>query len=95
MCSDHYTDHELKLISDRLNKGMEWKKVTQIIFDYLNNYNITLQEIYNWLILNYQESLNFMFLLGYFNYHGIETNINKEKAFELFLNASESNHMLA
>jgi TPR repeat protein len=34
-------------------------------------------------------------LLGYFNYHEIETSENNIKAFKLFINASEENHLLA
>ena len=44
---------------------------------------------------NNQSSSNSIFLLGYFNFHGIETSINKEKAFNLFINASEKDHILA
>ena len=43
---------------------MERKK--QAVLDYLNNHNINLQEIYNWL-LNNQINLNSIFLFGYFN----------------------------
>ncbi|CAI2161823.1 17632_t:CDS:2 [Funneliformis geosporum] len=38
---------------------------------------------------------NAMFLLGYFYYYGVETNIEKKMAFELFFNASKQQHTLS
>ncbi|EXX52066.1 Skt5p [Rhizophagus irregularis DAOM 197198w] len=61
---------------------------------HFNNYNASLQEIYNWL-LNNQISSNSIYLLGYFNYYGFVTNQNNKKAFNLFINASKKNHVLA
>jgi TPR repeat protein len=75
-------------------KGHTLKLDKQQIIKYFNNYNINSQKFYNWL-LNNQISLNSIFLLGYFNYHGIVMSMNKEKAFNLFINASENNHILA
>ncbi|EXX63649.1 uncharacterized protein OCT59_007104 [Rhizophagus irregularis] len=64
------------------------------IFDYFNNDDINSQEIYNWLLIN-QNNPDSIFLLGYFNYLGIETNEDNKKAFDLFINASEQGHALA
>src|SRR5262249_9090435 len=61
--------------------------IKQHVFNYINNYKIILQEIYNWL-LNNQNNSNSIYLLGYFNYHGIETYTNRQKAFELFQKAA-------
>jgi TPR repeat protein len=55
----------------------------QIIYNYLNNYDIASQEIYMWLLDNQNHS-NSIVLLGDFNYFGIEINIDKKKAFELY-----------
>jgi len=52
------------------------------------------QEIYNWLLIN-QNNSDSIFLLGYFNFTGIETSEDKRKAFNLFISASEQNHSLA
>ncbi|GBC22416.2 kinase-like domain-containing protein [Rhizophagus irregularis DAOM 181602=DAOM 197198] len=41
------------------------------------------------------ERSNSIFILGYFDYYGIEINKNDENAFNLFINASEKNHILA
>ncbi|PKK69853.1 kinase-like protein [Rhizophagus irregularis] len=60
----------------------------------LDNFNNNNTEIYNWLLTNQNEP-NFIFLLGYFQYYGIETDENKKEAFNLFKNASEKNHILA
>ncbi|POG75265.1 kinase-like domain-containing protein [Rhizophagus irregularis DAOM 181602=DAOM 197198] len=76
------------------NKGLEWKAEKQKTIEYFNNHNLDSQEIYNWLLDN-QNSLNPIFILGYFNYYGIVTSEDNEKAFNLFINASEKNHILA
>ncbi|RGB28115.1 hypothetical protein C1646_657692 [Rhizophagus diaphanus] len=73
--------------------GLELESEKQRAIGYFNDHNINLQEFYFWL-LNNQNSSNSIFLLGYFNYRGIETNENKEKTFNLFFNASEKNHIL-
>ncbi|UZO15754.1 uncharacterized protein OCT59_007170 [Rhizophagus irregularis] len=71
------------------------KEVTDYIIDYINNgHSVKSQEIYNWL-LNNQDDLDSIFLLGYFNYVGIETSGNLIQAFDLFIKASEQDHTLA
>ena len=64
------------------------------VIDYFSNYITNSKEIYNWLSNN-QDNLNSIFLLGYFNYQRIKTSKNNEKAFNLFINASEKDHILA
>ena len=73
------------------NKG---KSAYNYIFDYFNENNINSKEIYNWL-LNNQNDLDSIFLLGYFNSWEIETSKDKKKAFDLFINASKQGHILA
>ncbi len=84
----------IDLIHKELNRGIESKISNQHILNYLNNQNIALQEIVNWLLDN-QNDLNSIFLLGYLNYFGIEIGENNEKSFKLFFNASNQNHILA
>ncbi|GBC05381.1 hypothetical protein RclHR1_00620021 [Rhizophagus clarus] len=82
----------IEIIFDLNNKGNVVHKST---FDnYFNNHNINSQEIYNWL-LNDQNDINSIFLLGYFNYMGIGTNEDSVEAFSLFVKASEQGHILA
>src|SRR2546423_11610110 len=81
------------IIFKEYNKGIEWKVIKQHVLDYINNHNVNLQ-IFNWLLEN-QNNSDSIFLLGYFNYLGIETSKNKGEAFKLFINASERNHTLA
>ncbi|CAB4438307.1 unnamed protein product [Rhizophagus irregularis] len=69
-------------------------KVEQHVLDYLNNHNVNSKEIYNWL-LNNQNNSESIFLLGYFNYQGIKTTVDLEKAFNLLINASKQDHTLA
>ncbi|POG65700.1 kinase-like domain-containing protein, partial [Rhizophagus irregularis DAOM 181602=DAOM 197198] len=91
---DKIIDEVNDLIFELFNKGIIWKLVKEQVIEYLNNYNTNSKEIYNWL-LNNQDNLNFTFLLGFFNYSGIETKKNNEKAFKLFIKASEKDHILA
>ncbi|GBC05765.1 hypothetical protein RclHR1_06410002 [Rhizophagus clarus] len=59
------------------------------IVSYLNNHNISPREIYNWLLINQdQENSNSLLLLGVFNHFGIQINVNKQKAFELYQKAA-------
>jgi TPR repeat protein len=88
---DEINDYMLKITTKRI----EWVLFEQQVIDYFNNYNINLQEIYNWLVLNNQNNSNSIFLLGYFIHFGIETNKDLTKAFNLFFNASEKNHIFA
>jgi TPR repeat protein len=60
--------------------------------NYLNDHNITSQEIYRWL-LNNQNNSNSVFLLGVFNQLGIEVNVDEQKAFELYQNAANSGNV--
>jgi TPR repeat protein len=78
------------------NKGIKRNSVKQQVVEYFNDNDINSKDIYNWL-LNNQNNLNSnpIFILGYFNYYGIITKENNEKAFNLFINASEKGHVLA
>jgi TPR repeat protein len=87
-------DELIKLTFEDLNKGNEENVRKQHILDYFNNHKIFLKEIYNWL-LNNQNNSNSIYLLGYFNYSGIEININIQKAFELYQKASELKNIVA
>ncbi|GET03230.1 kinase-like domain-containing protein [Rhizophagus clarus] len=81
-------------IYKKLDETQQFELVKQKVIKYFNEHNINAQEIYNWL-LNNQISTNSIFLLGYFNSCGIVTSNDNEKAFNLFINASEKNHTLA
>ncbi|POG77710.1 kinase-like domain-containing protein, partial [Rhizophagus irregularis DAOM 181602=DAOM 197198] len=78
-----------------INEGREstLTKNNKYILDYFDN-NINSQEIY-YLLLTNQDNLDSKFLLGYFNYLGIETIEDNKKAFDLFIDASEQGHILA
>ncbi|GES99832.1 kinase-like domain-containing protein [Rhizophagus clarus] len=64
------------------------------ILDYFNDNSINPQEIYDWLLIN-QNNSDSIFLLGYFNFFGIETSKDNKKAFYLFIKVSEKDHILA
>src|SRR5438034_373168 len=78
----------INLYFEEVNKGKERKVKKQFVLDYFNIHKMNSQEIYNWL-LNNQTSSNSIYLLGYFHYNGIETNINKKNALELYKKAAE------
>ena len=69
-----------------INEGVE-ENLKQKISNYLNYYNLKLQQTYYWL-LNNQNNSNCIFILGIFSYMGIEMDIDKKKAFELFQEAA-------
>jgi TPR repeat protein len=81
-------DELINLILKEINEGKEERAIKKHVLNYINKHKIILQEIYDWL-LNNQNHLNTIYLLGYFNYHGIETNINFQNAFELYQKAAE------
>jgi hypothetical protein len=87
-------DEVNNLIFKLINKGVEKKFEKQVVIEYLNN-NINLQEIYDWLLCNHQISTNSIFIFAYFNFYGIVANVNYEKAFNLFIDASKKGHILA
>ncbi|GBC20819.2 kinase-like domain-containing protein [Rhizophagus irregularis DAOM 181602=DAOM 197198] len=87
------TVDEMVELSDKTNIDAE-QLDRQSLYNYLNNRNITSREIYIWIIDN-QNYLNSIVLLGDFNYLGIETNIDKEKAFELYQVAENSGNIIA
>ncbi|GET03179.1 kinase-like domain-containing protein [Rhizophagus clarus] len=82
------------LIYELLNEACEFILVKQKVIKYFSDHIINTKDTYNWL-LNNQISTNSIFLLGYFNFHGIITSENNKKAFNLFIIASEKNHILA
>ncbi|GBB84020.1 hypothetical protein RclHR1_10670002 [Rhizophagus clarus] len=85
----------VNLFTQETNKGKDEKIRKQFVLDYFNDYKITnLQEIYNWLLNNQTFSYS-IYLLGYFNYHGIGIKINKQNAFKLYQEAAELENMLA
>ncbi|GBC06370.1 hypothetical protein RclHR1_00680014 [Rhizophagus clarus] len=77
-----------------VNEGKEESVIKQHVLDYINNHKLDLHEFYNWF-LNNQNNSNSIYLLGYFNCHGINLNINKQKAFELFEKAAKSENNAA
>ncbi|EXX54381.1 uncharacterized protein OCT59_023555 [Rhizophagus irregularis] len=87
-------DKLIDLNMKNLNKGIDNNVRKKEILDYIDIHNIIIQEIYNWL-LNNQNSSNSIYLLGFFNYHGIITNTNEQKAFELYYTAAELKNMVA
>ncbi|RGB36248.1 kinase-like domain-containing protein [Rhizophagus diaphanus] len=81
-------DDLINYVFKEITEGRELVRKKRF-FDYINNRNINLKEIYAW-ILNNQNNSNSIYLLGYLNYHGIDhININKKKGIELYQKAAE------
>ncbi|UZO03028.1 uncharacterized protein OCT59_023441 [Rhizophagus irregularis] len=76
-------DELVNFIFKEVNEGKGEKAKRRNVLNYINNYKTNSQEIYSWL-LNNQNSSSSIYLLGYFNYYEIETNLNRQKAFELY-----------
>jgi TPR repeat protein len=99
---DKYINDDLNIIVDELvnlifkeyNIGNDTILIKQQVLDYINNQMITLRQIYIGL-LNNQNNSNSICLLGYFKYHGIETDLNKQKAIELYQKAAKLENKLA
>ncbi|EXX77607.1 Kic1p [Rhizophagus irregularis DAOM 197198w] len=70
-----------------ITEKKETTTIGQNIIDYFNKNEIDSLKIYKQLLDN-QNDLDFIFLLGYFYYVGIETSKNYESAFRLFKCAS-------
>src|SRR5579862_4977438 len=87
-------DELVNLNFKELNEGKEENARKQHILDCINNYEINLQEIYNWILSN-QSNSNSIYLLGFFNFHGIETCSNRRRAFELFQKAANLGNNVA
>ncbi|EXX55092.1 uncharacterized protein OCT59_023509 [Rhizophagus irregularis] len=71
-----------------VNEGKDYNVRKQHVLDYINDHRINLQEICNWLLINQNDS-NSIYLLGYFNFHGIGMVTNKLNAFKLYHKAAE------
>src|SRR6185369_2838916 len=83
------TNELVNLIFKDTSEGKKKEIRKQHILDHINNnHRIILQEFYNW-ISNNQDNLNSIYLFGYFNYHGIGTIVNKQKAFESYQKAAD------
>ncbi|GET04581.1 kinase-like domain-containing protein [Rhizophagus clarus] len=84
----------MEFIYEVLNKR-DLLNLKQKVFDYINSENINLKETYDWLCNNQNYNSNLIFLRGYFDLYGIVTSEDYKKAFNLFINASEQDHILA
>ncbi|CAB4404698.1 unnamed protein product [Rhizophagus irregularis] len=88
-------DEIVKFYLKLLNEGKDSTTRKRHVLKYLENNEITKEEIYNWL-LNNQNNSNNIFLLGYFNFVGTIKPKNYELAFYLFMHANaEKGHILA
>jgi TPR repeat protein len=86
-------DKLIDIYFKEINEGKEENVRKQNVLGYFNKCKINLQEVYNWL-LNNQNNSNSIYLLGYFKYHGIVTDINRQEAFELYKKAGAlENHV--
>ncbi|GBC03498.1 hypothetical protein RclHR1_05150008 [Rhizophagus clarus] len=94
LVSKKLIDEIVELIFKEINEEKDQYRRNHHTLINLNNNKETLLEIYNLLLVNQNEP-NFIFLLGYFNYYGIEIHENKKKAFYLFCNASEKDHIIS
>ncbi|PKY24846.1 kinase-like protein [Rhizophagus irregularis] len=77
------------IVNDMFNFFYDDEEVAeQKVLSYLNEQNITLQEINDLLLIN-QNNSNSIYLLGKFNNLGIGISVNEQKAFELYQKAAD------
>ena len=88
--NDYNIIYEMTELFSQLSKDRQSRELR----NYLNDHNITSKEVYNWL-LNNQNDSNAVYLLGIFNYLGIEVCVNKRKAFELYQKAVNLGNVFA
>ncbi|CAG8697865.1 17001_t:CDS:1, partial [Funneliformis caledonium] len=84
----------IDVISKMTNEVTFGDEQKNALINHFNFNNINSKKIYT-TVLNNQNNMNNVFLLGYFNCLGIETDEDHDKAFNLFSDASEQGHILA
>jgi TPR repeat protein len=87
-------DEIVNIYFEALNKGKEENDRKKCILNYINDCKINLQEIHTWVLSNQNDS-NSIYLLGYFNYHGIGIDVDKQKAYELYEKAEKLENIVA
>ncbi|PKY24452.1 HCP-like protein [Rhizophagus irregularis] len=100
--NENFFEEDLSIVIDDLvdfnfkevNEGKVERVRKQHVFDYINNHKLKLNEIYKWL-LNNQNDSNSIYFLGYFNYHGIEVKVNKQRALEFYQKAANLGNIIA
>ncbi|GES91031.1 kinase-like domain-containing protein [Rhizophagus clarus] len=71
----------------KVNEGKTEIFIKKHALEYINNLEINLQEMINWLLDNQNDS-NSIYLLGYFYYHGVGVSSNMQNALELYQKAA-------
>ncbi|GBC05704.1 hypothetical protein RclHR1_06390004 [Rhizophagus clarus] len=87
----------ISIIADKMAHlifNEEKKLEVSTICHYCKDNKIESEEVYKWL-LESQYDPNYIFLLGVFNYLGIGTDVDKEKAVELYRKAACLGHSVA
>ncbi|GBB87549.1 hypothetical protein RclHR1_01400002 [Rhizophagus clarus] len=87
-------DELVNIYLEGLNKGEEENERKKFVLNFINNCKINLQEILAW-VSNNQNYSNSIYLLGYFNYHGIGIDVDKQKACKLYEKAVELENIVA
>jgi TPR repeat protein len=100
--NEYIFEEDISILVDELvyhifkefNEGKNREIIKQHVLDYIGNHMIISQEICCWLSNN-QNNSNSTYLLGYFNYNGIGTVPNKQKAIELYQKAAKLENRVA
>jgi TPR repeat protein len=87
-------DDLINLCFEEVNEGKEVIVIKQCVIDYINNHKLEIHELFDWL-LNNQNDSNPIYLLGFFNYHGIIVNVNRLRAFNLYRKATNLGNIMA
>src|SRR6266542_2488952 len=87
-------DKLITLLSKTQDEGNTYKESKYFISHCITLSNKTLNDVFNWLLEN-QTKPQYVFFLGFFYFHGIDTEKNHNKSFKLFLKAAEDNCPIA
>ncbi|GES80247.1 kinase-like domain-containing protein [Rhizophagus clarus] len=85
----------ITLIVKIINEGKSSDQHRSILDNFLSLYDVTIEEIYEWLNTNQTTDANHMFFMGYLYFSGIGTKMNANKAFDYFHKASLQYHPTA
>ncbi|GES90981.1 kinase-like domain-containing protein [Rhizophagus clarus] len=100
--NEYIFEGDLSILVDELvyhifkefNEGKNREIIKQHVLNYIHSHGIISQEICCWLSNN-QNNSNSTYLFGYFNYHGIGTDLDKQKAIELYQKAAKLENRVA
>ncbi|CAG8532582.1 17096_t:CDS:2 [Funneliformis caledonium] len=85
----------LALLIKATNEGKSREQLPSILDSFLSSHNVAIEKVYLWLCENKMTNLDYVFFMGYLNYSGFGTNLDFNKAFNYFHQASSEKHPIS